>query len=79
MCLGNCLDERQSETVAGRVFSFYESFENPATDLRRKSRSIVFDDQFCRSLMRMQPDLHLASRRQMSQFVFEQIAYHTIQ
>lgn len=66
MCLGNCLYERQSETVTGRVFSFYESFENLATDLRRKSRSIVFDDQFCSSLMRIEPDLHLASRWQMN-------------
>jgi hypothetical protein len=27
----------------------------------------------------MEPDVYSASRRQMSQFVFEQIAYHTIQ
>jgi len=47
MCLGNCVHKSKSETVPGRMFSLYESLENPAADIRRKSGTIVFNHQFC--------------------------------
>jgi hypothetical protein len=43
MRLGNCIHKGKSEAVAGRMFSFYESLENPAADIGRESRTIVFN------------------------------------
>jgi len=60
------------------MFSLNEALKSTAPDLRRESGAIVFDHQFCRPFMRMQSNGHAASQRQVSQFVFQQIAYHTI-
>ena len=45
--LDNCIHKGKSETVSGRMFSLYEALESPAADIRRESRAIVFDHQFC--------------------------------
>src|SRR5580693_7555444 len=79
MRLGNCIYKGKAKAVTGRMFSLHESLESQAADFRRESRTIVFNHQCCRSLMRTQPDFYPASRRQMSQFVFKQIAYCPIQ
>jgi hypothetical protein len=77
--LDNCIHKRKSETVPRRMFSLYEALKSPTPDIRRESRTIIFNHQFCRPLMRMEPNAHPASRGQVSQFVFKQIAYYTIQ
>jgi hypothetical protein len=47
MGMGNCIYERQSETVTGRMFSLYKSFENLAANIRWESRTVVFNHQYC--------------------------------
>ena len=79
MRLGNYIHEGESEAVSGRMGTLYEALESPASNVRWKTRAVVFDHQFGRTLMRMQPNTHPASLGQMSQLVFQQIAYHSIQ
>ena len=79
MRLNNRIHKRKSETMSGRLFPFYEAFESAAADIGRKSRTIVFDHQLGRALVRTQPNADSASLRQVGQFVFKQIADHTIQ
>jgi hypothetical protein len=43
MRLRDCIHKGKAEPVAGRMFSLYESLENPAADIRRKSRTSVFN------------------------------------
>jgi hypothetical protein len=45
--LDNCIHKGKPETMPGRMFPFYEAIEGPATNLRRESRAIVFDHEFC--------------------------------
>jgi hypothetical protein len=41
--LGNCIDECQSETVTGGVFSLHKPFENLAANIGRETRTVVFN------------------------------------
>jgi hypothetical protein len=41
--LGNCIYERKSETMTGRILSLHESFENLAADIGREPRTIIFN------------------------------------
>jgi hypothetical protein len=41
--LDNCFHKGKSETMAGRILSLYESFENLAADIGRESRTIIFN------------------------------------
>jgi hypothetical protein len=45
--LDNWIHKGKSDTVSGRMFPLYEALESPAADIRRESRAIVFDHQFC--------------------------------
>ena len=51
MSLGDGIYERQSKTVTGGMFSLYESFENLAANISGESWAIVFNHQYCCSLM----------------------------
>ena len=42
---GNRIHEGKSETVTGRMFSLYKSFENFAADISWESRTVVFNHQ----------------------------------
>ena len=55
--LDHYIHEGESEAVSGRMVSLDEALESPAANVRWESRAIVFDHQFCRTLMRMQPNL----------------------
>src|SRR5208337_2182336 len=45
--LYDCIHKSKPEAVPGRMVPFYEALESPAANLRRESRAIVFDNEFC--------------------------------
>ena len=66
--LDNRVHEGKAETVPRRMFSLHEALKSTVCDIRREPRAIVFDHQFCRPLVQMQPNTDPAALWQVGQF-----------
>src|SRR5208282_1954896 len=76
VCLYHCIDKSQAQAVARRVLALYEPLERSSGYLRRKPRTVIFNHERCRPLLRTQSNLYPALGRKMSQLVLQQITHH---
>jgi hypothetical protein len=72
--LNDGVDERKSQAVTGRLFSFYKALEGTSPDIGRKSRAVVENREFRRAFVSAEAQFHFATSWKMSQLVFEEIA-----